>query len=67
MLVFKHKEVNDKNEIISQSSIKCPITDALKAYEFMQALNYKKMFELKDHNILLSNGKTKYMFKMLKI
>lgn len=57
MLVMKHKEINDKNEIINQSSIKCPITDVNKGYEFMKALNYKKMFELKDHNILLSNGK----------
>lgn len=57
MLVLKHKKINDKNEIINQSSIKCPITDVNKGYDFMVALNYKKMFELKDHNILLSNGK----------
>lgn len=57
MLVLKHKVINNKNEIISQKSIKCPIVDVDKGYDFMKALNYKKIFELKDHNILLSNGK----------
>lgn len=57
MLILKHKEINDKNEIVSQKSIKCSITDINKGYDFLVALNYKKMFELKDHNVLLSNGK----------
>lgn len=57
MLILKHKEINDKNEIVNQKSVKCPITDINKGYDFLVALNYKKMFELKDHNVLLSNGK----------
>lgn len=57
MLVLKHKEVNAKKEIVKQSSIKCPITDVKMGYDFIKALNYKKIFEIKDHNVLLTNGK----------
>ena len=43
ILVLKHKEVNKNGEIIKQESVKCPITDIHKAYDFMKALGYKKI------------------------
>lgn len=67
MLVLKHKEVNENGEIIKQESVKWPITDIYKAYDFMKAIGYKKLFEISDHNILMSNGKMKFIFKMLKV
>ncbi len=57
VLTLKEKKMNKKGEIVSQKSIKCPIVDIDKTYEFMKALGYKKMFEMTDHNVLLSNGK----------
>lgn len=57
LLMIKRKEINDKGEIIKQSSIKCPIENIEDGYNFMKNLGYKKILELKNHNILLSNGK----------
>lgn len=57
MLTLKNKEINSKGEIVKQSSIKCQITNSDDGYKFMKELGYKKMLEIKDHNILLSNGK----------
>ena len=57
MLVLKSKEIDSKGKIIKQSSIKCPISNVSSGYKFMMELGYKKLLELNDHNILLSNGK----------
>lgn len=65
MLVLKHKEVNEKGEI-KQKSIKCPITDIDKAYDFMKAIGYKKLFEISDHNILMSNGENEIYIQDVK-
>ena len=65
MLVLKHKEVNENGEV-KQASIKCPITDIDKAYDFMNALGYKKLFEISDHNILMSNGKNEIYIQDVK-
>lgn len=57
MLVLKSKEIDSKGKITKQSSIKCPISDVSSGYKFVMELGYKKLLELNDHNILLSNGK----------
>ncbi len=66
MLVLKHKEMNKKGEIIKQESVKCPIDDCTKAYEFMKAIGYKKIFDISDHNILMSNGKNEIYLQDVK-
>ncbi len=65
MLVLKHKEVKENGEV-KQESIKCPITDIDKAYDFMKVLGYKKIFEISDHNILMSNGKNEIYIQDVK-
>lgn len=57
LLVIKQKEINDKGEILKQSTIKCPIEKVDEGYNFIKNLGYKKLLELRNHNILLSNGK----------
>lgn len=57
MFVLKEKKFDDKGNIISQTSCKCEIVDKEKGEKFIEQLKYKKMLEIKDHNILLSNGK----------
>jgi len=57
LLVIKDKKINDKGEIIEQLSIKCRIENIEDGYNFMRNLGYKKILELKNHNILLSNGR----------
>lgn len=66
MLVLKHKEVNEYGEITKQESVKCPITDIHKAYDFMKAIGYKKLFEISDHNVLMSNGKNEIYIQDVK-
>lgn len=46
-----------KKESLSVKSIKCPIKDFDLGYKFLEELGYKKILELKDHNILFTNGK----------
>ena len=65
MFVLKHKEVKENGEV-KQESIKCPITDIDKAYDFMKVLGYKKLFEISDHNILMSNGKNEIYIQDVK-
>lgn len=56
MLVIKNKKINTKGEIVKQTSTKCLIHKVEDGYKFMKSLGYKKMIEIKDHNVLLSNG-----------
>lgn len=56
-LVLKQKEYDEKGNIIKQSSCKCPIIDKEKGKSFVESLGYKKLLDLNDHNILMSNGK----------
>ena len=57
LLVIKRKKIDEKGKVLDQESIKCPITDISKAIVFMEALGYQRLFEIQDHNILMSNGK----------
>ena len=66
VLALKQKKINEKGEIINQKSIKCPIIDIDKTYEFIKALGYKKIFEITDHNILMSNGKNEIYIQDVK-
>ena len=56
LLVNKIKELDDNGVVIGERSVKCPITDSLFGYNFLCSIGYKKVFELKDHNILVTNG-----------
>ena len=54
---LKEKNFDEQGNIISQSSCKCDVLDKEKAIVFIENLGYKKLLKLKDHNILMSNGK----------
>lgn len=56
LLVNKTKELDDNGIIIKEHSIKCPIADSISGYNFLCSIGYKKLFELKDHNLLVTNG-----------
>jgi len=56
LLVNKIKELDDNGIVIGERSIKCPITDSESGYKFLCSIGYKKAFELKDHNLLVTNG-----------
>lgn len=54
LLVNKIKNIKDGN-VISEKKIKCQISNKLDGYNFLKSIGYKKVFELKDHNLLLTN------------
>lgn len=54
-LTYKHKEFDQKGDIVNQVKIDCPVEDIDKAIKFMEAINYKKIFNLKDDLIIYSN------------
>ena len=51
MFVIKKKVNNITN------STKCKINDIESGYKFLLELGYQKLLRLKDHNVLLTNGK----------
>lgn len=56
LLVNKIKELDKNGVVVNEHSVKCPITDVQSGYNFLCSIGYKKAFELKDHNLLLTNG-----------
>ena len=56
LLVNKIKKLDDSGVVIGERKVKCPIADSLSGYNFLCSIGYKKVFELKDHNLLVTNG-----------
>lgn len=54
--INKNKKLNNDGVVIGERSVKCPIVDLLSGYSFLCSVGYKKLFELKDHNLLVTNG-----------
>ncbi len=55
LLVNKIKELDKNGVVVNEHSVKCPIIDVQAGYNFLCSIGYKKAFELKDHNLLLTN------------
>ena len=55
LLVNKIKKLDDNGVVIGERKVKCPIADSLSGYNFLCSIGYKKVFELKDHNLLVTN------------
>ena len=49
VLLYKYKKYADDGSIIEQGKIKCPIFDVAKAQSFMEAIGYKKIFNINDY------------------
>ena len=56
LLVNKIKKLDDNGVVIGERKVKGPIADSLSGYNFLCSIGYKKVFELKDHNLLVTNG-----------
>ena len=56
LLVNKIKKLDDNGVVIGERKVKCTIADSLSGYNFLCSIGYKKVFELKDHNLLVTNG-----------
>ena len=54
-LTYKKKTYDEFENIIEQSKIEVEISDIKSAIMFMEAINYKKLIEIKDNLIVYSN------------
>lgn len=48
VLLYKYKEYAANGDILVNGKVECPITDIIKAIEFMEAINYTKLIEIND-------------------
>ena len=55
-LTYKIKDINEKGEIISQRAINCNIYDKEEAKQFLDAIGYYEIMNIKESDILYSNG-----------
>lgn len=64
-LLYKYKKIGKSGEILEQGKVKCPISDVNKAMDFMQAINYKRIFTIHDKCIVYSNEKTEIVVQIV--
>jgi predicted adenylyl cyclase CyaB len=57
LLLYKYKEFNENGDIIKQGKVRCNILDIEKGKEFLEALNFRILFEIRDKNYIYTNGK----------
>ncbi len=65
VLLYKYKEFDSDGSIIKQGEVECPIEDINKAISFMNAINYKELFEIKDKCIVYANDKTELIVQLV--
>ncbi len=58
VLLYKYKKFAPNGDIIEQGKVECPIEDTKKATEFMEAINYKKLFNIYDKCTIFANKET---------
>ena len=51
-LTFKKKEFDENGDIISQESVNCAIKDANEAEKFLNAINYYKIMNIKESDVV---------------
>ena len=57
MLTYKHKEYNEKKEIVNQSKIKVIIDDIDKTKLLFEKLNFEELIIIKDHMLVYATDK----------
>ena len=65
MLLYKYKKYASNGDILEQGKIECPIENIDSAINFMEAINYKKLFTIRDKSIVYSNGKTELAVQLV--
>ena len=58
LLLYKNKKYDTNGDILKQGKVKCPIVDIFKAIEFMEAIHYKRLFDIKDICTVYANNDT---------
>lgn len=65
LLLYKYKNYAENWDIIEEWKVECPITDISKAVEFMETINYKKLFEIHDKCIAFANEESELVVQIV--
>ena len=64
-LVYKYKKYADNGDIVEQGKTECPVTDISKAISFMEAINYRSLFNVYDKCIVYTDSKIELIVQMV--
>lgn len=64
-LLYKSKKYAPNGDIIEQSKVECPVDDIQKAKAFMEAINYKTLFEIYSKCIAYANNKSELVVQIV--
>ena len=65
VLLYKYKKYADNGDIIEQGKVECPVIDINKAINFMESINYRKLFKIYDKCIVYANDKTELVVQLV--
>lgn len=64
-LLYKYKKYAPNGDILEQGKVECPVSDTEKAINFMEAINYKKLFNIYDKCIVYANDETELVVQLV--
>ena len=65
VLLYKYKKYAENGDILEQGKVRCPITDVDKAAKFMEAIHYKRLFDISDKCIVYANDKSELVVQLV--
>lgn len=65
MLLYKYKKYANNGDILVQGKVECPVEDIQKAKNFMEAINYKLLFNIYDKCIVYTNDQTELIVQLV--
>lgn len=65
VLLYKYKKYSENGDILEQGKVRCPITDVDKAVKFMEAIHYKRLFDISDKCIVYANDKSELVVQLV--
>ena len=65
VLLYKYKKYAENGDILEQGKVRSPITDVDKAVKFMEAIHYKRLFDISDKCIVYANDKSELVVQLV--
>lgn len=65
-LTFKKKDIDNNGNILNQSKTDCEILNVDKGKDFLKAIGYKKLMNIKENDVVYSNNGFKIAIKDVK-
>lgn len=62
-ITFKKKQIDENGDILQQSKIECEVCNLEDAKRLIEAIGYKELMQIKEHDIVYEKGKMKIAIK----